>query len=80
MCYFLFGSPVSASDVSKPVFDIKNTEDKTKICISIFYGSGKNVVYFGSMDTRASPKSSGGVFAPYFRTSGLGSFKFQSSK
>ena len=73
---FLFGSPVSASDVSKKIFDINNTEDKTNISTPILSGSGKNVASFGSMDARASPKINGGVFAAYSRTSGSGSFKF----
>ena len=28
--YFSFGSPMSASAVSKPIFDIKSTEDNNK--------------------------------------------------
>ena len=51
---FFFGSLVSASDVSKIIFVINNTEDKTKISKPMLSGSGKNVVSFGSMDARAS--------------------------
>ena len=29
--YFLFGPPVSASAVSKLIFDIKDTDDKNKV-------------------------------------------------
>ena len=38
---FLFGSPVSASAFSKPIFEIKATEDKTNISTPMLYGSGK---------------------------------------
>ena len=36
-----FGSPVSASTVSKPIFDIKTTEDNTKITTPMLSVSGK---------------------------------------
>ena len=48
--YFLFVSPVSASAVSKPIFDIKSTKYKNNISTLMLYGSGKNVPSFGSMD------------------------------
>ena len=57
-----FGSPVCASAVSKPIFDIKATEYNTKISTPTFYESGKNVLSFGSMAANASPKISGGGF------------------
>ena len=59
---FSFGSPVSASAVSKPIFEIKSTEDKTNISTPMLSGSVKNVLSFGSLATSASPKSSGGGF------------------
>ena len=77
---FSFGLPLSASAVSKPIFYIKVTEDKTNISIPMLSGSGKNFVSFGSMDANASPKRSGSVFADYSRTSGSGGFNFESSK
>ena len=77
---FSFGSPVSASAVGKPIFEIKATEDKTNISTPMLYGSGKNIASFGSMDASASPKISGGGFADYSSTSGSGGFKFGSSK
>ena len=76
---FLFGSPVSAFAVSKPIFEIKSTEDKNNIYTPMFYGSGKNNLSFGSLDASASPKSSGGGFAAYYSTSGSRGFKFESS-
>ena len=50
---------MSASDVSKPIFDIKATEYKTNISTPIFSGSDKNFISFGSLDEITSPKSSG---------------------
>ena len=38
---FSFGSPVSASAVSKPIFVIKANEHKTKICTPMISGSVK---------------------------------------
>ena len=38
---FSLGSPVSDTPVSKPIFDIKATEDKTKISTIMLSGSGK---------------------------------------
>ena len=78
--FFSFGSPLSASVVSKRIFEIKSTEDNTNITTLVLYGSDKNVVSFGSMDSSASPKISGGGFASYSRTSGSGVLKFGSSK
>ena len=57
-----FGSPVSASAVSKPIFDIKATDDKTKISTPMFSGSVKNVLSFGYLYSSASPKIIGGGF------------------
>ena len=59
MCYslkvgsFSSGSPVSDYAVSKPVFDIKETEDNANIYIPMFYVSGKNILSFGSLDATA---------------------------
>ena len=77
---FSFGSPVRASLVSKPTFENKATEDKTKIYTPMLSGSGKNFTSFGSLAASASPKSSGCTFANYSSTSGSGGFKFESSK
>ena len=77
---FSFGSPVSASAVSKPIFEIKATEDKNKISTPTFGSvSDKSALTFGSLAASASPKSSGGGFAAYSSTSGSGGFKFGSS-
>ena len=76
----MFGSPVSAYTVSKPIFDTNATEDKTNIYTPLVSVSGKNVVSFGSMDASTSPKISGGGFAAYSVTRGSGGFKFGSSK
>ena len=78
--FLSFGSPVSASVVSNPIFEINATEDKTNICTPMLSGSGKNVGYFGSLAASASPKISGGGFAACFSTSGSVGFKFGSSK
>ena len=53
---------MSDFSVSTPIFDINATEYKTNMSTPIFSGSGKDVLSFGSMDERASPKSSGGGF------------------
>ena len=53
---------MSASDVSKPIFEIKVTEDKTNISIDTLSGSVKNAPSFGSLTVSASPKISGGGF------------------
>ena len=74
--YFSFGSPVSASAVSKLIFEIKTTENNTKIYIPMLYGSGGNVVSFGSLAASASAKISFGRFATYSRTNISGGFKF----
>ena len=42
---------MSYSAVSKTIFEIKATEDKTKISTPIVPGSGKNVISFGSLET-----------------------------
>ena len=77
---FSFVSPVSASSISKPIFDIKATENKTNISTPLLSGSVKNFVSFGSLAASTSPKSSGGGFAAYSNTSGSGGFMFGSSK
>ena len=51
--------------VSKPIFDFKATEYKTKIATHILYGSGKISLSFGSLAASASPKSSGGGFGEW---------------
>ena len=56
---FSFGSPVSASAVSKTIFDIKATEDNTNIFTPMLSGSYKNVLSFDSLSASAFPKSSG---------------------
>ena len=57
-----FGSPVIVSTVSKLIFEIKATEDKTKINTPMLYGSGKKVLSFDYMAVTASQKSSGDGF------------------
>ena len=74
--YFLFFSPVSASAVINPIFDIKTTKEKTKVFTPMLPGSVKSVISFGFMDASASPKNSGGGFADNSSTSGSGGFKF----
>ena len=54
---------MSASSVSKPIFDIKETEEKNKIYTPTFSGSVKNVLTFGYLDASDLPKISGGGFA-----------------
>ena len=54
---------MSSADVSKPIFDIEATEDKTDISIPMLSGLVKNFLSFGFLDSRASPKSSGGGFS-----------------
>ena len=77
---FSFCSTVSAYYVSKPMFDIKATEDKTNISTPMLSGSGKNILSYGSMAESASPKISGGGFASYSSTRVPGGFNFVSSK
>ena len=60
---FLFGSTVSASTVSKPIFDINVTEDNTKNYTPMLSVRGKNVLTFGSLAASASPKSGAGGFS-----------------
>ena len=74
--YLSFGLSVSASAVSKPIFEINSTEYKANISTPMLYGSGKNVVSFGSLDASALPKRSGGKFAASSSTRGSGGFKF----
>ena len=77
---FSFGSPVSASTVSKPILEIEATEDNNKITTPMLSGSGKKIVYFGSLATSASTKISCGGFTAYYKTSRSGVFKFGSTK
>ena len=74
---FLFGSPLSASSVSKPISEIKANECNTKVYTPILYG---NVVYFGFLAANALPKISSGGFANYYTTRRSVGFKFGSSK
>ena len=67
---FSFGSPVSASAVSKTLFYINANEDKKNISMPMLSVSGKNIISFGSLATSASPKISGGGFTTYSSTSG----------
>ena len=53
---------MSAYAISKPIYEIKSTEDKTNIYTPMLYGSGKTVLSFGFMDSSASPKIRGGGF------------------
>ena len=53
---------MSASAVSKAIFEIKATEDNTKISIPMLSVSGKNVQSAGSLAASALLKSSGGRF------------------
>ena len=66
---FSFGSPVCSYAVSKPIFEIKVTEENTNILTPMLSRSGKNSISFGSLAANVSPKSSGGGFAAYSRTS-----------
>ena len=60
---------MNASTVSKPIFEIKATENNTKIITPMLSGSGKNFVSFGYLAASSPPKISGGGFANYSRTS-----------
>ena len=60
------------------IFEIKATEDKTKIYTHILYGSGKILVSFGSLAASASSKISGDGFTDYYSTRGSEGFKFVS--
>ena len=75
-----FGSSVSASALSKTIFEINSTEDKNKISTPMVSGSGKNVVSFGSLVGRTSPKSSSEGCDAYSSTSVSTGFKLGSSK
>ena len=77
---FSFFSPVSAYADSKPIIYIKVTEDKNIISTPTFvYGSGKNILSFGSLATSAYPKIISGGFTAYSITSGSRGFRFGSS-
>ena len=60
---------MSASAVSRPIFEIKDTEDKTKITTPMMSGSGKNVISLGSLAASDSPKISSCGFYAYSITS-----------
>ena len=77
---FSIGSPVSASAVSDPIFEIKATEYKTNISTLMLSGSVKNFVSFGSLAASTSPKISSDSFSAYYSTRGSGGFKFGSQK
>ena len=77
---FSFGSPVSASSVSKPIFEIKANDNKNNISTPMLSRSVKNIVFFGCLAASTSPKGSRGGFAAYSRTSVSGEFMFGSSK
>ena len=49
---------MSASTVSKPIFEIKVTEDNKNISTPMLSRSGKNFLSLGSLDASVSPKSS----------------------
>ena len=76
---FSFGSPVSTSAVSKPIFEIKTTEYNNNISMPTLSVSSKTVLSFGSLAASALPKISGCRFAAYSSTSGSVGFKFGSS-
>ena len=59
---FSFCSPVSASDVSDQIFEIKATEEKTKVFTPVLSGSSKNVLFVVSLAASASTKISGDGF------------------
>ena len=73
---FSFFSPVSAPTFSKPIFDIKATDNKNNVSTPMLYGSVKNVQSFGYTAASDLPKSSGDGFAAYSSTSRSGGFKF----
>ena len=74
--YFSFGSPGSASAVSKTIFETKSTEDKTNISTPMFSGSVKNFTSFGSLAVRSPPKISSGSFADFLQHKRIRRFKF----
>ena len=61
-----------ASSLSRTIFEIKATVEKTKISTPMLSGSGKNILSFVSLDASAFPKISGGWFAAYYSTNGSG--------
>ena len=79
MRFFSSGSPVSASDVSKAIFDIKAADKKNNIYTPMLSISGKNSPSFVSLDSITSPKISSGGFADSSSTSGSEGIKFGSS-
>ena len=48
---------MSSSALNKPIFEIKSTEENTKISTPMLFGSGKKAISFGSLAASASPKS-----------------------
>ena len=52
-----------AADDSKPIFDIKATEDKINISTHMLYGSGKIIPSFGSLAESALQEISDGGFS-----------------
>ena len=64
---------------SKPIFDIKVTEENTKITTPMLYVSGKNFLSFGSLAAIASQKSSSGGLSAYSSTRGSGVQNFRLS-
>ena len=70
---------MNISAVSKPIFTIKATEDKTKIYTPKLSGPGQNVLSFLSMSKNAYPKIRGGGLTDYSRTSRSRGSKFGSS-
>ena len=71
---------MSDSAVSKPIFEIRATEDMTNISTPMLSVLGKNFLSFGFLDASVLPKRSGGGFATYSSTIVSGGFKFGSSK
>ena len=56
---------MSASDVSKPIFEIKATEDSNNISTPMLSVSVKKVLYFGYLAVGSSPKISAGGFGKW---------------
>ena len=62
-----------ASALSRTIFEIKATGEKTNISTPMLSGSGKNTLSFVSLDASAFPKISGCWFAAYSSTNVSGS-------
>ena len=67
-----------ASSLSRTIFEIKATGEKTNISTTMLSGSGKNTLSFVSLDASAFPKISGCWFAAYSSTNVSVRFKFVS--